>query len=87
MNSSRIQILHPYIEGRLNSLKQGHYPKHHLWAIDAFGNNKLVNQTSIFRKRNRGIIKLEQFFDHFFFVDYLVYESNFFLHLKQKKLI
>ena len=67
MNSNRIQILHPYIEGRFDSLEQGLYPKHHLWAIDAFGKNKLINQSSIFGKRNRGLSKLEHFINHFLF--------------------
>ncbi len=86
MNTNRIQILHPYIEGRLNSVKQGHYPKHHLWAIDAFGNNKLVNQTSIFRKRNKIGIKLEQFFNHFFFRGSPGLRVEFFSLLKAKEI-
>ena len=40
MTIKKISIVHPYIEQRLQEIKQRIYPKHHLWGFDQFEKEK-----------------------------------------------
>ena len=42
-SKKRISVLHPYLEGRLEEIHKGLYPRHHLWGIDGLKSIKNVN--------------------------------------------
>lgn len=67
MKIKKISILHPYIEQRLDDIKQSVYPRHHLWGIDQIENERLWKTNLLRTEKTYCPAIIEKIFNKLFF--------------------